>query len=277
MPSPFRFDHLECSASRDTGTVFVTIRRPPGNALDDAVLDDLEAALGRLAAQGGVNSILIGGFGGSLSDGLDRKALGAWGSRELGAFNERLKTVVTAMALLPQAVVVDLGGGARGHGLELALGADIRVARGDARLEFDFLANGLCPGSGGIAHLQKLVGHATAKFWVMGSQGLSGDAMKMGGLVHETYGDDADRKALLDAILGSVGRQAPVARAQAKRSFFESFAQGLGSADAKEGEFARAAHYCEDWKVPFQDDGAFTSIKAMRRIVRLMHEPTTEA
>ena len=111
-----------------------------------------------------------------------------------------------------------------------------------------FLSKGLCPSAGGIVQLQKIVGYSIAKFWILSSHKLSKKEIKYSPFIHEAYKND--RKKCLKEILVSINETAPVARVQAKRSFFESLMYGLERADSKEGDFARAAHLCEDWKNP---------------------------
>ena len=222
-----------------------------------------------------INTLLLRGEGDVFSQGIEVEQLRKWSSAELSVFNNRLKKIVTAMHLLPQIVVVDFHGGAKGHAIELSLGADIRVSRSDACLEFDFISKGLCPSAGGIAHLQKLVGHSVAKFWIMSSRTLSKEDIQYFGLVHETYDDN--REDHIQKLLLALNKGAPVSRVQAKRSFFEAFFYGFEVVNAREGEFARAAHICEDWKTLFQNiknkgSSCFTSLRSMKKIVRSIQE-----
>ena len=264
MSFPFDFHDIICSTLKKTKTFVLSINRPSkNNVLRKETLLEIEQALGRIALHSEINTLFIKGEGTIFSDGIDSCELRGWSSDELNIFNESLKKIVTVMPLLPQIVVMDLGERALGHALELALGADIRLSKKDAHIEFNFLSKGLCPSAGGISHLQRLVGPSCAKFWILGSHRLLPREIENSNFIHKTY-DNEGRQDYVDNLLSSLHCLAPVCRVQAKRSFFESFAESFERANFKEGEFARAAHFCEDWKV---DSGLFTSIADMKKIM----------
>jgi enoyl-CoA hydratase/carnithine racemase len=59
-------------------------------------------------------------------------------------------------------VICALNGGAAGYGLDIALGADIRIASETAKLAPGFAKRGILPESGGTWLLPRIVGYAKA-------------------------------------------------------------------------------------------------------------------
>ena len=275
MFSFFDIKNLECRTNPETKVLVITINHGTHKALTADILLDLTKVLGQLSLHTEIDTIILEGKGGILSCGIDHKELARWSCSDLNVFNETIKKIVKAMHLLPQTIIVDLGKKCTGHALELALGADIRVASTDALLKFDFLSQGLCPSAGGIVQLQKIVGYSIAKYWILSSHTLSKKEIKNSPFIHETYRGDRDK--CIENLLASINETAPVARVQAKRSFFEALMHNLDRADSKEGDFARAAHLCEDWKLPSQmkkNPGPtnFTSLQTMKKIVQSLQQ-----
>ena len=273
MSPSFKCHHLKCTIDGDTKTFIISLNRPSKkNVFGNKTLSEIKNVLEKIASQGEIDTILIRGEGEGFSDGIDGEELKKWNLAEFNELNENLKKIVTAMFFLPQVIVVDIGNKAKGHALELSLGADIRVARENAHIEFDFLSKGLCPSAGGIAYLQRLIGHSKARFWILSSHKLSSEEIRESHFVHQTYGDN--REECVKNLLTCLHRNAPVCRVQAKRGLLEAFFEAFDKANSREAEFARAAHFCEDWRTVLRnpqglDVKDFTSLKEMKAIVRM--------
>lgn len=65
-----------------------------------------------------------------------------------------MRGIIDAIAKLPCPVVAAIEGAALGGGLELALGADIRVASPKASFSFPEAGLGIIPGVGGMPYLK---------------------------------------------------------------------------------------------------------------------------
>ena len=264
----FKCHHLQCTIDDDTKTFIISLSRPSKqNVFGKKTLFEIKNILEKISCQDKIDTILIRGEGEGLSDGIDGEELKRLNLSEFNEFNENLKKIVTAMFFLPQVIVVDIGNKAKGHALELSLGADIRIARVDAHIEFDFLSKGLCPGAGGISVLQRLIGHSKARFWILSSHKLSPEEIKDAHFVHQTYGDN--REECVKNLLTCLHHNAPVCRVQAKRGLLEAFFETFDKANMREAEFARAAHFCEDWRTVLRDTREFTSLKEMKTILRM--------
>jgi enoyl-CoA hydratase/carnithine racemase len=110
-----------------------------------------------------------------------------------------------ALARLRPPVVVAVAGACRSVGLEVALAADIRLARSDASFALaDACDAGRLPCWGGTQRLPRAVGHARASAMVLLGDVLDAHAAHAAGLVARVVDDlDGGVAAAVDALLGA--------------------------------------------------------------------------
>ena len=119
---------------------------------------------------------------------------------------------------------------ARGPGLELALGCDLRVCSETSRFAMDHLTRGELPMDGGIQRLARLVGRGTALSLILVPEALDADAARGIGLVHRiARGENPLQVAM--ALASAIGDLAPVAVRYTKEALLKgmdmSLEQGL--------------------------------------------------
>jgi len=88
---------------------------------------------------------------GTFCAGADLKERAAQTPADILRFSDAVRGVIAALAALPVPVVAAVDGAALGGGLELALGADVRVVSRRARLGFPETGLGIIPGVGGAS------------------------------------------------------------------------------------------------------------------------------
>ena len=164
---------------------------------------------------------------------------------------------LTRLEQTPKLVIAALNGHTVGGGLEVAMAADIRIARqGGAKLGLPEVALGVLPGTGGTQRLARLVGKARAIELMATGRLMSFDEALTLGIVTEVWGDEQLKgRSFSDAVheyakgftpphkaSKAVGRMKRAVQSGAEAGFLEGLAierelQQLlfQSEDAKEG------------------------------------------
>ncbi len=139
-------------------------RRDKMNALDDAMVKDILAAGAEVAASD-ARVVVLSGEGKSFCAGLDLMSFMAMGKVDAESWlmqrshhdaNE-MQEVSMIWRRLEIPVIAALQGATYGGGLQLALGADIRIAAPDTKLAVMEMKWGIIPDMGGMVLLPKLV------------------------------------------------------------------------------------------------------------------------
>jgi len=135
----------------------VRLARPDKlNALDPAMFDALIGAIDRLSAMPGLRAVVLSGEGRGFCAGLDMASMAGAGSgvdlaaRTRGIAND-FQQVAWGWRVLPVPVIAAVHGVAFGGGLQIASGADVRIAAPDARLSVMEMKWGIVPDMAGFA------------------------------------------------------------------------------------------------------------------------------
>jgi enoyl-CoA hydratase/carnithine racemase len=152
------------------GVADVRMNRPEKmNALDPAMFEGLTKTGKELAANKSLRAVVLSGEGKAFSAGLDFmsfQAMADSGGEKLGqgVFESEkdspanfAQQVSYVWQVLPVPVIAAVHGVAYGGGLQVALGADIRIVAPDARLSIMEIKWGLVPDMGGTQLLRHLV------------------------------------------------------------------------------------------------------------------------
>jgi enoyl-CoA hydratase/carnithine racemase len=140
----------------------IRLDRPPVNALNDQVTEEIAAAA-RAADSDEVRAVIIYGGEKVFAAGADIKDMAEASYPEMVKRAGRLQETMALIAGLGKPVVAAITGYALGGGMELALSADFRVVGESARLGQPEILLGVIPGAGGTQRLPRLVGPAKAK------------------------------------------------------------------------------------------------------------------
>jgi Delta3-Delta2-enoyl-CoA isomerase len=166
---------------RHGSIVEVRLNRPPVNALDTELLDDLLDAL-VAAVESGARGVVLSGLPGRFSGGIDivrGMTLDAHGIRGMwSVFCGVLQQIATS----PIPVVAALTGHAPAGGAVMATYADYRVmAAGDCRIGYNEVEVGIFPGPMIHRALIRQVGARQAERLLVGGELIScGEALRIG-------------------------------------------------------------------------------------------------
>jgi enoyl-CoA hydratase len=186
----------------------VTLNRPKVlNALNGALISELDEALDGLAADDAVRAVIITGAGEkAFAAGADIHELAAVNGLEGQALAARGQRVFGKMESLGKPVIAAINGFALGGGCELALAATIRIASEAAKLGQPEVKLGIIPGYGGSQRLPRLVGKGAAmKLLLTGEMIGAAEALRIG-LVDEVVpaGELMTRARALAATIAGV-------------------------------------------------------------------------
>jgi 2-(1,2-epoxy-1,2-dihydrophenyl)acetyl-CoA isomerase len=148
----------------------LTLNRPETlNAMNEAMMAELERLLMAVEADAEVRAVILTGTGRGFSSGGDQKrdrnaeGEGKFFATDLGGnVVDRLNRCVLRLQRLPKPVIGCINGVAAGAGCNLALATDLRIAADTARFVEAFSRIGLVPDGGGTYFLPRLVGMARA-------------------------------------------------------------------------------------------------------------------
>jgi 2-(1,2-epoxy-1,2-dihydrophenyl)acetyl-CoA isomerase len=156
----------------DRGVATLTMNRPEArNAMSGEMMDAMQRALPRLAADASVRVVVLTGAGGAFCAGGDVKGFAAGAAGGGGQFNleQRVQGLRSGMELsrwlheMPKPTLAVIPGPAAGAGLSLALACDLRIAVDTAKFTTAFSKIGLSGDYGGSYFLPYLVGAAKAR------------------------------------------------------------------------------------------------------------------
>ena len=193
----------------EAGVARVRLARPDKlNALDPAMFDAIVDAIDRLAAMPGLRAVVLSGDGRGFCAGLDMASMAGGGSgidlatRSHGLAN-RVQQVAWGWRTLAVPVIAAVHGVAFGGGLQIASGADIRIAAPATRLSAMEMKWGIVPDMAGFALWRGMVRSDVLRELVFTAREFSAEDGFGWGFVTRIAGDPlAEALALARAIAG---------------------------------------------------------------------------
>jgi len=141
----------------------IRLDRPPMNAIDSEVQEQLRAAAERVGADESVRAVILYGGEKVFAAGADVKEFAGQDHAYLMRDAPRITAAIDSLARIPKPVIAAVTGYALGGGCELALTADFRVSADTAKWGQPEILLGIIPGMGGTQRLPRLIGPAKAK------------------------------------------------------------------------------------------------------------------
>lgn len=186
------------------------------NAVNVALLEELDGHLDRAAADESLRAVIVRGEGGCFCAGADLKALAGFSGDEMRAFHDLREQVLAKLEGLPCPTISAIDGFALGTGLELALSTDIRLAAEGAAVGIPSSALGIVESHLYLARLVRTAGLSRARYLVLTGERLSAAEAQAWGLV-ERVCPDAELPDRVRRMAEAIAGNAPSAVRASKR------------------------------------------------------------
>ena len=169
------------AGARRTG--LITLNRPQQlNALNDALMDELGAALKAFDADAAIGCIVLTGSEKAFAAGADITAMAKMTLKDTYGTDFITRNWETIRSVR-KPVIGAVAGFALGGGCELAMMCDFIIAADNAKFGQPEIKLGIIPGAGGTQRLPRAVGKAKAMDMVLTSRLMDAAEAERGGLV----------------------------------------------------------------------------------------------
>ena len=202
---------------KSDGVAWVTLNRPDArNRITLRMCTDIRRACEAIALDDEVRLAVITGAGDAFCIGDEGAPTTSDGSspEELRAYLEAHRPA-SSIGTVEKPVIAAINGDALGHGLEIALACDIRIAASGAKLGMTQISEGVIPWDGGTQRLPRIVGRAWATDLLLNGRIVNAEEALRIGLVHQVVAPD-ELASRVQQVASSIASQAPIATRYAK-------------------------------------------------------------
>jgi len=252
LPAAEPLPNGKVTYATDGGVALLTLTNPPANGYSHEMMRDLDEAVLRARFDDEVHVIVLAGAGEKFfCAGADIAMLDAVTPSFKYAFCLHANETLLRLEHTPKLVIAALGGHCVGGGFEVALAADLRIARrGSGRCGLPEVALGVLPGTGGTQRLARALGKSKAIELMVKGELFDWERAAELGLVNELL-DAEDEEGFLTAVLERAKEfcppgRAPLAVGHIKRSVQTGLEVPLESALALERELQAKLFASED-------------------------------
>src|SRR3989338_10521387 len=155
--------------AREETFAVITLNRPPANAINEKLVEELHAALASVEDDATVRSVIITGAGDRIfCGGADLGS--AFSGGHVDTFIRFGNTVMRKIERFPKPVIAAINGHATGGGCEISMACHFRLMKETARIGQIESNLGIIPGYGGTQRLPRLIGRTKAlEMLILGS------------------------------------------------------------------------------------------------------------
>ena len=183
----------------DAGVAIITMDDPPANTYTYEMNRQLDEAILKARMDNNVHVIVLTGQGDKFfSAGANIKMLASVDPTFKYYFCLHANETLLRLEHTPKLVIAALNGHTVGGGLEIAMAADIRIARKDAgKCGLPEINLGVLPGTGGTQRLSRLVGKSKAIELIVTGNTFSFEEAKELGIVNDIF----EREGFMENVL----------------------------------------------------------------------------
>jgi enoyl-CoA hydratase/carnithine racemase len=174
----------------DGGVGTIRLERPPMNALNKQVQEEIRAAAQEATDRADVYSVIVYGGEKVFAAGADVKEFAKMSHADMTLRAAGLSSSISAVAAIPKPTVAAITGYSLGGGFELALACDRRIAGDNVKVGQPEILLGIIPGAGGTQRLARLIGPSKAKDLIYTGRFVKADEALSIGMVDEVVAPD---------------------------------------------------------------------------------------
>ena len=234
---------------QDNGAVrVIKINTPEAlNALNTAILKELDAAFTEVAEDNGILAVVLTGEGRAFVAGADISEMKSKNAIEGEIFGKLGASVFRKIELLPKPVIAAVNGFALGGGCELAMSCDIRLASTKAKFGQPEVGLGITPGFSGTQRMPRLIGMGKAKELIYTADIIDAAEAYRIGLVNHVYEPEALMEEAMK-MAEKIASKAPIAVKNSKEAINRGIQTDMDSAVAIEAYLFGLCFASEDQK-----------------------------
>ena len=234
---------------QDNGAVrVIKINNPEAlNALNTAILKELDAAFTEVAEDNGILAVVLTGEGRAFVAGADISEMKSKNAIEGEIFGKLGASVFRKIELLPKPVIAAVNGFALGGGCELAMSCDIRLASAKAKFGQPEVGLGITPGFSGTQRMPRLIGMGKAKELIYTADIIDAAEAYRIGLVNHVYEPEALMEEAMK-MAEKIASKAPIAVKNSKEAINRGIQTDMNSAVAIEAYLFGLCFASEDLK-----------------------------
>ena len=234
---------------QDNGAVrVIKINNPEAlNALNTAILKELDAAFTEVAEDNGILAVVLTGEGRAFVAGADISEMKSKNAIEGEIFGKLGASVFRKIELLPKPVIAAVNGFALGGGCELAMSCDIRLASAKAKFGQPEVGLGITPGLSGTQRMPRLIGMGKAKELIYTADIIDAAEAYRIGLVNHVYEPEALMEEAMK-MAEKIASKAPIAVKNSKEAINRGIQTDMDSAVAIEAYLFGLCFASEDQK-----------------------------
>lgn len=191
----------------EKGVAVLTLNDPPVNAYSYEMMKELDSAILEARFDNDVHVLVVTGNGDRFfSAGANINMLREADATFKYYFCLHANETISRLEQTPKLVIAAINGHCVGGGLEIALAADLRIARaGDFQIGLPEVGLGVLPGTGGTQRLARLVGKSRAiELMVEGTKMNAGRAAEIG-IVNKVWATETNEEFVRKVV--EYGRQ----------------------------------------------------------------------
>jgi enoyl-CoA hydratase/carnithine racemase len=188
------------SVSKEKGVALLELDAPPANTYSYEMMRELDAAILEARMDGSIHVLVLTGRGEKFfCAGADIGMLQSATPEFKYYFCLHANETLNRLEQTPKLVLAALNGHAVGGGLEVALAADLRIARKDAgKIGLPEVNLGVLPGTGGTQRLARLLGRSRAMELMVTGKLMSFEEAEAMGLVNAVFPKEGFRERVLE-------------------------------------------------------------------------------